>query len=59
MSFYGGRSIQACAAELKLRYGTKAEAQVARQLDWARERGKEREIAYWSEVLEDLAKRPA
>lgn len=56
MSFYGGHIIQVCAAELKLRYGAKAEAQVVQQLEWARGRGKEREIAYWEAVLGQLTK---
>lgn len=56
MSFYGGQSVHGCAAELKLRYGAKAEAQVAQQLEWARGRGKEREIAYWEAVLGQLTK---
>src|SRR3546814_10087327 len=40
------------------RYGAKAEAQVAQQLEWARGRGKEREIVYWEAVLGQLTKQP-
>lgn len=56
MSFYGSQSVRGCSAQLKLQHGQGAEVMVARQVKWARGRGNGREIAYWEEVLADLAK---
>ena len=59
MPFYGSQSVRGCSAQLKLRHGNEAKQLVARQLEWARERGNGQEIAYWSAVLEDLASLPS
>jgi hypothetical protein len=59
MPYYGSQSVRGCSAELQLRYGQGAELHVARQVKWARERGKDDEIAYWEAVLDDLAKLPS
>ena len=58
MPFYGSQSVRG-SAQLKLRHGNEAKQLVARQLEWARERGNGQEIAYWSAVLEDLASLPS
>ncbi|WP_447763794.1 hypothetical protein [Sphingopyxis panaciterrae] len=59
MSFYGSQSVRGCSAQLKLRHGKEAGRLVARQLEWARERGNDQEIAYWSAVVEDLGNAPS
>ena len=56
MFYHGSQRVRGCSAELQLRYGQHAEHHVARQIKWARERGKDDEIAFWEAVLEDLAK---
>jgi len=43
---FAGRSIRSCSSELKLRHGKEARLIVARQLQWARDRGNEQEIAF-------------
>ena len=55
MPFNGSQSVRGCSAQLKLRHGNEATQLVARQLEWARKRGNDQEIAYWNAVLEDLA----
>jgi len=59
MSFYGSQSVRGCSTQLKLRHGQGAELLVARQVKWARKRGNDQEIAYWSAVLEDLSNGPS
>ena len=41
MSYYGSQSVRGCSAGLQLRYGQGADLHVARQIKWARERGKD------------------
>ena len=52
MSCYVGPSALGCATQLKLRFQDEADAKVSRVIDWARERGSDREVTYWSAVLE-------
>lgn len=59
MSFYGNQSVRGCSTQLKLRHGKDAARLIAQQLKWARERGNDQEIAYWSAAIEDLAKGPS
>lgn len=58
MSLHADHNSRGCASQAKLIYGKDAAARVAQQVEWARERGNNREILYWTGVLEALTEPP-
>jgi hypothetical protein len=47
-------SVIACAHALLEQYGERAEQKARRQISWSRARKAEREVAFWTAVLERL-----
>lgn len=58
MSFYADHHTRGCASQAKMVYGKDAATRVAQQVEWARERASDREVTYWTAVLEALVEVP-